>query len=27
MIKREIRKKDRAIEIRITGLKGTIPNK
>jgi len=27
MINREIRKKDRAIDIRITGLKGTIPNK
>jgi len=27
MINREIRKKDRAIDIRIIGLKGTIPNK
>jgi len=27
MINREIRKKERAIDIRITGLNGTIPNK
>jgi len=27
MINREIKKKERAIAIRITGLNGTIPNK
>jgi len=27
MINREMRKKEIAIDIRITGLKGTIPNK